>query len=109
MSFTAVVSSPCRIGRFSVPSVYGKFSLSTSDDEPVNRVTGHDSANFTSEFLHRCHGFFPLWRTVGFVRIIGNTIPAQRDLAGPQSAMGGLETKLERKGSAGIQSIMTLP
>ena len=58
-----------RISGFGVPAVHGKFGLSTANYEPVSRVTGHESANFTSEFLYRCHAFVPYGG--GFAIIIG--------------------------------------
>ena len=78
MGFPAVMSSLRRIGGFRVPSVHGKLRLPTSNNEPVNRVTGHNSANLTSEFLYRCHASFPYRARWALARIIGNTLPAQR-------------------------------
>ena len=88
MSFSAVVASRRGVGGFGVPAVHGKLRLSTSNDEPVNGVTGHNSANFTSKFLYRSHASFPYGGGGALVRIIGNTIPAQRDLAGRAGRKG---------------------
>jgi hypothetical protein len=49
----------CRIGGFEVPTQDGKFGISTANHEPVSGFTGHESADFTSEFLYRCHVFVP--------------------------------------------------
>jgi hypothetical protein len=70
MSFTAVMPGIRRAGDFGIPSVYGKFGFSTSNYEPVNGVTGHESTDFTSEFLYCCHAFASLWWARDFASII---------------------------------------
>jgi hypothetical protein len=57
VSFTAVVPGFRCVGGVGVPPVHGKFGLTTSNHEPTRGVTGHDSTDFTSEFLYRCHAF----------------------------------------------------
>jgi hypothetical protein len=108
MGFTAVVSSPHCVGRFGVPAVYGKFSISTSNHEPVYGVTGHDSANFTSEFLFRRHVIVSLWWTVGLCQDNGNTFPAQCDLASLQSQGERIRSKLPARFGYAIPSSATL-
>jgi hypothetical protein len=51
MSFTAVVPGASRIGGFRIPPVHGKFGISASNHKPVGGIAGHDSTDFTSEFL----------------------------------------------------------
>jgi len=61
VSFTAEMPGSRRVGRFGVPSVHSKFRISTSNHEPAGGVTGHESTDFTSEFLYRCHAFVSSW------------------------------------------------
>jgi hypothetical protein len=56
-----------RCGSLGIPSVHRKLGISTSNHAPVDGITGHDSTNFTSEFLQRSHGFVPYingWSTL---------------------------------------------
>ena len=55
VSFAAVMAGVLRVGGFSVPSVHGKRGISTLNHEPASGVTGHKSADFTSEFLYGRH------------------------------------------------------
>jgi len=55
MSFTTVMPGSGRVGSFRIPPVHGKLGISTSNHEPVHGITGHDSTDFTSEFLQCCH------------------------------------------------------
>jgi len=57
VSFAAVVAGTLRVGGFGVPSVHGKRGISTLNHEPVSGVTGHKSADLTSEFLYGRHLF----------------------------------------------------
>ena len=49
------MARPRTVGSFQTPAEHGKLGISTSDYKPVNGITGHESTDFTSEFLHRCH------------------------------------------------------
>src|SRR5450759_143587 len=40
-----------RVGGFKIPPVNGKFGISTSNHEPVDGISGHESTDFTPEFL----------------------------------------------------------
>jgi hypothetical protein len=59
MSFTAVMPRSGRAGGFRIPSVHGEIGISTSNHEPVGRIGGHESTDFTPEFLQRCHAPVP--------------------------------------------------
>jgi hypothetical protein len=59
MGFTAVMPGSGRSGGLRIPSVHGKLGISTSNHEPMDGIAGHDSTDFTSEFLERCHAFVP--------------------------------------------------
>jgi len=62
MSFTAVMSGAGRLGGFRIPPVHRKIGISTSNHEPVDRVGGYESTDFTPEFLQRCHEFIPVYQ-----------------------------------------------
>src|SRR5258706_9562208 len=53
--FTAVMPGSGRVGGFRIPPVHGKLGISTANHEPVVGIGGHESTDFTSEFLQRCH------------------------------------------------------
>jgi hypothetical protein len=55
VSFTAVMPGSRRVRRFKIPAMHSQLGISTSNHEPVARITGHESTDFTSEFLQRCH------------------------------------------------------
>jgi hypothetical protein len=55
MSFAAVMPGSGGVGGFGIPTVHGKIGISTSNDEPVDGIRGHQSTDFTPEFLQRCH------------------------------------------------------
>ena len=57
MGFSAAVPCPSRICRFRVPLDNRELQISTLNHKPVNRIAGNCSADFTPEFLHRCHKF----------------------------------------------------
>ena len=59
VGFAAVMPGSGRCGSLRIPAVHGKLGISTLNHEPVDGVTCHDSTDFTSEFLKRCHGFVP--------------------------------------------------
>jgi hypothetical protein len=44
-----------RVGGFKIPPVNGKFGISTSNHEPVDGISGHESTDFAPEFLPCCH------------------------------------------------------
>ena len=64
VSFAAIMPGSGRVGGFRTPPVHGKLGISTPNHEPVDRITGHASADFTSEFPQGCHAFssVPQWR-----------------------------------------------
>ena len=62
MSFTAVMSGSGRFGGFRIPPVHRKIGISTSNHEPVDRIGGYEPADFTPEFLQRCHEFIPVYQ-----------------------------------------------
>src|SRR5437879_1194629 len=74
VSFTAVMPSSRRVRGFRIPPVHSKLGISTSNHEPADGVSGHQSTDFTSKFLQRCHAlrsayqwfviFFPRSRPV---------------------------------------------
>jgi hypothetical protein len=51
MSFTAVMPGSGGIGGFRIPPVHGQLGISASNHEPVDGIVGHDSTDFTSEFV----------------------------------------------------------
>jgi hypothetical protein len=51
VGFTAAVTRSGRVGDLRIPSVHGKLGIPTSNHEPVDRIRGHKSTDFTSEFL----------------------------------------------------------
>src|ERR1700675_4055699 len=55
MGFAAVMPGTGRCGSLGTPSVHSKLGIPTSNHEPVHGCIGHDSTDFTSEFLLRCH------------------------------------------------------
>jgi hypothetical protein len=55
MSLSAIMAGPRGVGRFRVPPIDGKIGISTSNHEPVDRIRGNESTDFTSKFLQRCH------------------------------------------------------
>ena len=55
MSFTAVMPGSGSVGSFRIPPVHGKIGISTSNHEPMDGIGGHQSTDFTPEFLQRCH------------------------------------------------------
>ena len=55
MSLTAIMPGSRRVGCFRVPPVDGKIGISTSNHEPVDRIRGNESTDFTSKFLQSCH------------------------------------------------------
>jgi hypothetical protein len=57
VSLPAVMSGSGSLGSLRIPSLHGKLDISTSNHEPVDRITGHDSTDFTSELLQRRHVF----------------------------------------------------
>jgi hypothetical protein len=57
VSLPAVMSGSDSLGSLRIPSLHGELGISTSNHEPVDRVTGHDSTDFASELLQRRHGF----------------------------------------------------
>jgi hypothetical protein len=59
MRFTAVMAGSSCVGRLRIPPVNGKIRISTSNDEPVDGICGHDSTHFTSKFFQRCHALSP--------------------------------------------------
>ena len=48
---------PSRLCRFRVPLDNGELQIFALNDKPVNRIAGNCSADFTPEFLYRCHKF----------------------------------------------------
>ena len=62
MSFTAVMPRSGRVGGFRIPPVHGKLGIPASNHEPVGGIAGHNSTDFTSEFLQRCHAFGSIHR-----------------------------------------------
>jgi hypothetical protein len=62
MSFTAVMPGSGRVRGFRIPTVHGEIGISTSNHEPVDRIGGHESTDFTSEFLQRCHALSSIYR-----------------------------------------------
>ena len=65
MTLTAVMPCSRRVGGFRIPPVHGKLGIPAPNHEPVGGITGHDSTDFTSEFLQRCH-------TLRFPDVIGD-------------------------------------
>ena len=59
MGFAAVVAGVGRVGGSGAPTIDGEVGISTTNDEPVERSAGDDSADFTSVFLQGCHKFDP--------------------------------------------------
>ena len=55
MSFAAVVPCPAGAGCLGVPFENRELRISALNHKPVNRIAGYQSANFTPEFLNRCH------------------------------------------------------
>src|SRR5271168_2284222 len=53
------MSGSGRGGGVRIPPLHGKIGISTSNDEPVYGIGGHESADFTPEFLQRCHARVP--------------------------------------------------
>jgi len=51
------VPCPSRLCRFRVPLDNGELQIFALNDKPVNRIAGNCSADFTPEFLYRCHKF----------------------------------------------------
>ena len=51
MSLTAVMPSSGRVGCIRIPAVHSKLGISTSNHEPVDGISGHQSTDFTSKFL----------------------------------------------------------
>jgi hypothetical protein len=47
------------IGGFRIPPMHGKFGIATSNHEPVDGIRGHESTDFTSEFLQFGHALSP--------------------------------------------------
>lgn len=62
VSFTAVMPGSRRVRRFKIPSMHSQLGISTSNHEPVAGITGHESTDFTSEFLQRCHAFSSVYQ-----------------------------------------------
>jgi hypothetical protein len=57
MGLSAVVPGPSRIGRLGAPFHNSEVRVSAFNHEPVNGIGGYYSADFTTEFAYRCHGF----------------------------------------------------
>ena len=55
MRLSTVMPTTLGGSRFRVPLQHGQFSAATSNDEPVDRIGGHRTANLTSEFRNRSH------------------------------------------------------
>ena len=55
MGFPAEVPCSGRIGGLRVPFENGELRIAALNHKPVNRITGYRAADFTSEFLKRCH------------------------------------------------------
>src|SRR5262249_6283405 len=55
MCFAAVVPCPVGTGCLGVPFENRELRISALNHKPVNRIAGYQSANFTPEFLNRCH------------------------------------------------------
>src|SRR5271170_886340 len=51
-----------RIGGFRIPPMHGKLGISTSNHEPVDGIRGHESTDFTSEFLQCCHALSSVYQ-----------------------------------------------
>lgn len=51
----AEVASPGGVCRLRIPFQDSELVIAALNDEPVNRVVGNASANFTAEFLESCH------------------------------------------------------
>jgi len=55
VGFAAEVPCPIRICGRRVPPENGQLGIATSNHKPVCGIVGHDSADFTSVFVKRCH------------------------------------------------------
>jgi hypothetical protein len=62
MSLTAVMPGSGRVRGFSIPTVHGEIGISTSNYEPVDRIGGHESIDFASEFLQRCNALSSIYK-----------------------------------------------
>src|ERR1700684_2777369 len=59
VGLAAVVAGGGGGGGFGGPNIEGGSGIFTTNDEPVERSAGDDSADFTSVFLQGCHKFYP--------------------------------------------------
>jgi hypothetical protein len=57
VSLPAVMSGSGSLSSLRIPALHGELGISTSNHEPVDGITGHDSTDFTSELLQRRHVF----------------------------------------------------
>ena len=97
MGFAAVVPCPGRICGLRVPFENRELRIAALNHKPVNRIAGYYAADFTSEFLKRCHN-----RKHCSAPVLQSILPRLLSAANLQCA-------LESRGESSVEARRQLP